>query len=174
MFELFLIYCIVGVSIIALALKELPVRSQTTRIAVVFVVLCAIGQSAKRPRLTYPFDYWGMYAGASPVRSFYEFIATTADARDFAFPFTIVSPMSPGPLSGFSTPDPVGFRLIQLNRACACDNGDIRLDAFIKSLAQIHEHQTGHRLIRFAIYERPVVLGRNPSVRVLKYQLSLP
>lgn len=131
---------------------------------VTLVTAMTAGQLLNAGRMTYPFDSWRMYTTTRAPEYFYQFIVTTADGGTVDYPFQILTPWSPGPLSGYSMLAPVTWRLVQALNACRCYADDPAVDSYIAALARVHERSTGIRLTEFRISRAPERLACRPLV----------
>lgn len=126
-----------------------------TTATVGFACLLCVGQISGRSDEWYPFVSWRMYTSPHAPTLYYEFKVTNSEGDNYYYPFEILLPWTPGPLSGYSMLSPITQRLINMQLRCRCERGDSELDRMIEALVRIHQKHSRVGVSRFAIIATP-------------------
>lgn len=113
--------------------------------------LLLAGHLLNRPSLTYPLDSWRMYGNATTPRFYYELVVTTSNSRRTGFPFSVLTPITPGPHDHYSTLNPISWRMVRRAAACRCSDSDWELDALISGLRRAYHQASGDDVLSLEI-----------------------
>lgn len=139
-----------------------PIRWRA--VVVVLAALMAAGQAVDRPKLTYPFISWKMYARDTVRHTFQRYHATDDRGVVQEYPFVAVA---------FSEPRALMERVSRAVEDCACSADDPTVDSIVLGLAAIHRQATGRAMTALHIYDVSLTgpIGA-PGVQVLRYSWS--
>jgi hypothetical protein len=152
----FMCYAVVALAVVMLTgTRHLSASSPVAWTAVILAVLVALGQS-RRDHFYYPFDHWGMYASTTVPERVPKHLVRTRTGSVYEYPFVEVV---------FSSPRAFMAKIEQLIAACACRNGDARVDELLGTLALIHGRNHGVAVEAFWIEEVRLADGH----RVVEY-----
>ena len=139
-----------------------PVRWRATVLLV--ATLMTAGQSVDRPKLTYPFVSWKMYARDTVRPTFQRYLVTDDRGDIQEYPFVAVA---------FSEPRALIERVFRAVEDCACSANDPTVDSIVLGLGAIYREATGRAMMALHIYDVSLTGPTGaPGVQVLHYSWS--
>lgn len=99
----------------------------------------------------YPFIRWSMYSLPQTPKEYFRFIVFDTSGTSEDYPFHALTPMAPGPLSGFVTLSPLAMRLVVAQRRCRCHSNDPEIDRLIYGLNSFYAAHSTKKFVRLEI-----------------------
>jgi hypothetical protein len=142
--------------------STVPIRWRA--VVLLVAALMAAGQAVDRPKLTYPFVSWKMYARDMVRPTFQRYLSTDDRGVIHEYPFVA---------GAFSEPRALIERVFRAVEDCACSAHDPTVDSIIIGLGAIYLKATGRAMIAFHMYDVSLVGPTGaPGAQVLRYSWS--